>query len=239
MHLYGNYDDQHAGNVTFITGQNNGGDARMTISGGSALSGSDGYRTNSDTRVTIGNDIWNFVDDGNDTALLNLKNPEGRPAIYIEGASSSEGDIAVPPGDYITLGHWNGSSFTQRIHMMDNGDWEPEGNNTQNLGSSTHRWKVVYAGTGTINTSDEREKTDILDISENERLAALDIKKVIGKFRFKDNTDKLNIGVGAQTVVSIMASYDLNALDYAFIDYDEDVYGIRYDQLLCFIIAAL
>ena len=35
--------------------------------------------------------------------------------------------------------------------------------NAIDLGSSSHRFKVVYAGTGSINTSDERHKNNIAD----------------------------------------------------------------------------
>ncbi len=121
MHLYGNYDNQHAGNIAFITGQNDSGTARMIVSGGSANSSNPSHRTNTDTRVTIGNGIWDFVDDQDDTALLNLKNPIGRPAICISGASSTEGDITVPTGEALGIGHWSGTAFTNRISMNSSG----------------------------------------------------------------------------------------------------------------------
>jgi len=121
MHLYGNYDNEHAGNIALITGQNDSGTARMIVSGGSANSSNPAHRTNTDTRVTIGNDIWDFVDDQDDTALLNLKNPIGRPAICISGASSTEGDISVPTGEALGIGHWSGTAFTNRISMNSSG----------------------------------------------------------------------------------------------------------------------
>jgi len=121
MHLYGNYDNEHAGNIALITGQNDSGTARMIVSGGSANSSNPAHRTNTDTRVTIGNDIWDFVDDQDDTALLNLKNPIGRPAICISGASSTEGDITVPTGEALGIGHWSGTAFTNRISMNSSG----------------------------------------------------------------------------------------------------------------------
>lgn len=40
----------------------------------------------------------------------------------------------------------------------------PATNNTHSLGTSSLRWSVVYAATGTINTSDERLKTDIAPV---------------------------------------------------------------------------
>ncbi|GJL91690.1 DUF2793 domain-containing protein [Hyphococcus sp.] len=40
---------------------------------------------------------------------------------------------------------------------------QPGGDNNQSLGTSSNRWSVVYSATGTINTSDEREKLDLRD----------------------------------------------------------------------------
>jgi hypothetical protein len=123
IHLYGNGDSEHSGGIAFLTGQDDQGEARMIISGGSRLPLSDGYRTNTDTRVTIGNDIFNYVDDGDDKALLTLKNPIGRPALYIEGAGSSEGDIAIPVGEKLSIGVWDGTAFTPRIEVDSSGNF--------------------------------------------------------------------------------------------------------------------
>lgn len=123
IHLYGNGDSEHSGGIAFLTGQDDQGDARMIISGGSRLPSSNGYRTNTDTRVTIGNDIFNYVDDEDDKALLTLKNPIGRPALYIEGASAAEGDIAIPVGEKLSIGVWDGTTFTPRIEVDSSGNF--------------------------------------------------------------------------------------------------------------------
>jgi hypothetical protein len=153
IHLYGNGDDQHAGNIAFLTGQDDQGDGRMIISGGSRLTGSDGYRTNTDTRVTIGNDIWNYVDDGDDTALLTLKDPLGCPALYIEGAGTTEGDIAYTKGDKLSIGAWDGATFTQVVEIDTNENFTPASDGTVQCGSNTKRWSrsfthEIITGTG-------------------------------------------------------------------------------------------
>jgi hypothetical protein len=122
VHLYGNSDVEHAGNIAFLTGQNGSGDARIIIAGGSSNTSSGGYRTNTDTRVTIGNNIFDFVDTEQDTGMLNLKGTIGRPSLLISGASSTEGDVAVPTGDRFDLGHWDGSTFTIRFSVDSAGD---------------------------------------------------------------------------------------------------------------------
>ena len=136
----------------------------------------------------------------------------------------------------------------------------PRADNTTSCGSGGFRWSVVYAGSGTINTSDEktkkfRETDETIAFAEKE--AALEIKKSIRAFQFKDaladkeGNARFHIGVGAQTVVRILSDNGLNPDDYAFVtleqwptEYDENgvviresgsLYGIRYEELTMFI----
>ena len=112
LHLYGNSDSEHAGQLTIMTGSDDNGDARLIVSGSDT------------TKVTIGNGIFDYVDTGLDHALLNLKGPSGQPALLIEGASSTEGDIVVPDGEAMHFGHWNKgtSTFTERLQIDSSGN---------------------------------------------------------------------------------------------------------------------
>jgi len=118
IHLYGNYDSKHPGNVAFLTGNTNSGTARMIIAGAGGPLG----RNLTDTRVTIGNGIWDFVDEEDDTGMLNLKDPEDRPAIFISGASASEGEIAIPPSQALNFGTWDGSDFVSTFEIDGSGN---------------------------------------------------------------------------------------------------------------------
>lgn len=140
--------------------------------------------------------------------------------------------------------------------------------NVINLGSPSNRFATVYAGTGTINTSDERSKKDIRDLTEAERNAAVRCKGLLRAFRFKDavatkgDAARTHFGVIAQDVITAFAAEGLNAHNYGLLCYDEweandavvdnedgqvltpaveagNAYGVRYDELLAFIIAAL
>lgn len=139
------------------------------------------------------------------------------------------------------------------LNMAFYGDVSPNTDNTQKLGSASTRWSTVYAGTGTINTSDARLKQQFRSLSESERLAALEIKNSICLFKFNDAVElkgdgaRWHVGVKAQQVVAIMESYGLNPFDYGFVCYDEwgategheagSRYAIRYDELCMFILA--
>lgn len=156
----------------------------------------------------------------------------------------------------------------------------PVDDNNRNFGSLSLRWKEIFAANGTINTSDERDKTPITPLTEAEKAAATEIRASIGSFKWKHaiereesggNKARIHIGVGAQTVCSILDSHGLEPFDYSFVCYEEweaspeerktpsegdpegdpegelvkpaleagNRYGIRYDELNCFLIAAL
>lgn len=147
----------------------------------------------------------------------------------------------------------------------------PFADNTTSLGYSTRRWSVVYATTGTINTSDANDKQKIAALTASELSTANAIKGLIKSFQFNDSVKekgdnaRLHIGVIAQEV---KAAFETNGLDpnkYGMFCSDtwyevdgratnEDGLhytatspdaiaitrlGIRYEELLAFVIATL
>jgi hypothetical protein len=125
----------------------------------------------------------------------------------------------------------------------------PSSDNTMSLGSSGFRWTTVYATTGTINTSDATQKTEIADLTAAELAVARRIKGLFKTFKFKDAVAakgagaRKHIGVMAQDVQAAFAAEGLNASDYGVFCSDtvDDVttLGVRYEELLAFVIAAL
>lgn len=103
----------------------------------------------------------------------------------------------------------------------------PSTDNAVNLGAPSLRWSTIYAGTATINTSDERLKQQWRSQSDAEKAAALEIKANIGLFKFNDAVDlkgdgaRWHVGVKAQQVISILEAHDLNPFDYGFVCYDQ------------------
>lgn len=104
---------------------------------------------------------------------------------------------------------------------------EPSADNTTDLGSASKRYKTVFAGTGTINTSDAREKDWRGGLNEAELRVAKRLSKLIGVYRWKDavaeksDNARLHIGV---TVQDVMAEFEAEGLDpfaYAMVCYDE------------------
>jgi hypothetical protein len=122
--------------------------------------------------------------------------------------------------------------------------------NTNSCGTATYRWSVVYAATGAINTSDGNEKQQIRDLSSTEKLVAQRLKLLIKAFKFNDavaakgDAARIHVGVIAQDVQLAFAAEGLDAAEYAMFCSDllEDGttrLGVRYDELLAFIIGSL
>jgi hypothetical protein len=52
----------------------------------------------------------------------------------------------------------------ERLRIESGGNGRPGADNTYSWGTASYRWKDIFAGTGTINTSDEREKEEVTPI---------------------------------------------------------------------------
>lgn len=145
-----------------------------------------------------------------------------------------------------------------RWQILAGGALTPVTDNTLPFGGASNRCTVVYAATGTINTSDAREKTTLRAFTAAEMMAAKRIAAEIGIFQFLTGV-RLHVGVIAQQVWAIMADEGLidpieegvtPSSAYAFLCYDEweadeatgaeadNRFGVRTDQLALFLIAA-
>jgi hypothetical protein len=86
----------------------------------------------------------------------------------------------------------------------------------------------VYAGTGTINTSDAREKTPVVPLTAAEIAAAQELAGEIGTFQFLSSVAEKgaenarhHVGMTVQRAIEVMESHGLDPFGYAFICYDE------------------
>ena len=167
--------------------------------------------------------IWNVTNAGGNTnSILNLG--------YATNYSNTYGSASPLP---LTA---NIVSFAYNVFY-------PANDNATYLGSASNRWSTVYAGTGTINTSDANQKTDIVEISDVEKRVAVKLKSSMKRFKFKDGK-RYHFGTIAQDVKAAFESEGLVAEEYGLFCSDtlEDGtirLGIRYDELFAFIISAL
>lgn len=152
------------------------------------------------------------------------------------------------------------SGTLNETYRMNNTYFIPLTDDDKSLGAAGARWSVVYAGNGTINTSDARQKQQVRDLSDAEKLVARKLKGLLKAFKFNNAVEKkgdqarIHVGVMAQEVHAAFASEGLDAHQYGVFCYDEwsdevsedgvklreagNAYGVRYEQLFAFIIAA-
>ena len=144
-----------------------------------------------------------------------------RGSITLRTATSTGGS----PLDAFVIGANGGATLSGGLTVA--GIVTPEADNTRTLGTGALRWSTVYAGTGTINTSDARQKTEVSTLTSDEISAAKDISKKFGSYQFlsavaaKGEEARTHIGLTVQSVIAILESHNLAPVKYAFICYDK------------------
>ncbi len=179
-------------------------------------------------------------------AFAGLKAASNAQAWFNSAGSYSAGTFKVLGGSAGTLYFYVNTTATNI-----NGNLLPTSDNTRDVGSASFRMRQVYAGTATINTSDEREKQDIEDIPQ----AWLDAWGAVQyqRFRFRDavaakgDSARIHIGLIAQRVKDAFESRGLDPFTIGILCWDAwdesvtedgqviaagDRYGIRYEEAL-------
>ena len=127
--------------------------------------------------------------------------------------------------------------------------------NHLDLGKYNVRWDDIYATNGTIQTSDRNEKQDIEELSEAEERVAVAAKGLLKKFRWKSAAEekgedaRIHFGIIAQDLQAAFEAEGLDAGRYGMFTSDtwtdeesgeeQTRMGVRYSELLAFIISAI
>lgn len=185
---------------------------------------------------------------GNQTFNNLISLQSGNAAYFNNSANTASGKILCGGGGSVSLYSYGSemircnedaqinffiSSGTQQYYMT-TALFAPVSDNARTLGAAGNRWSTVYAGTGTINTSDATTKQQIEDLSDAERATAQAIKKLIKKFKFNDAVEskgdkaRIHIGVLAQDVQKAFADNGLDAAQYAL--FCSDTWWERIEQ---------
>ena len=127
----------------------------------------------------------------------------------------------------------------------------PLSDNNVLLGSANRRWANIYSASGTISTSDEREKQDVVTISDEllDAWEAISYKNFIfaEAAKKKGSAARMHSGLIAQQVAKALAEAGIDAAAYGFFCFDKweasetdsdtistgNLYGIRYEEALC------
>jgi hypothetical protein len=196
--------------------------------------------------VRSGGNVCNFNRLSGDGEIIQL-NKDGEPV----GSIGTINDSLYISSPYSTD---SGLRFSASIVHPCTTTGAPR-DNAIDLGYSAGRFDDIYATNGTIQTSDRNEKQDIAELSDAEQRVAVAAKGLLRKFRWKDSVAekgdeaRTHFGIIAQDLQAAFAAEGLDAGDYAmFINStwtDEETgeersrMGVRYSELLAFIIAAI
>ena len=119
-------------------------------------------------------------------------------------------------------------NFRKADHSTPLGDltssyFRPGVDNAATCGGSSYRWSVVYAATGTINTSGRDAKLYISEASDAEKRAAARIKAGVRRYKMADAVDakgearaRWHFGYIAEDVRAALEAEGLDAGDYGF-----------------------
>lgn len=192
--------------------------------------------------------------------ILNRTSSDGKIAVFRKDNS----DVGTIGGSQGTFGYlWVGSGPTglrfdnafDNITPVDPSSDGVTRDNAIDLGASSGRFDDIYATNGTIQTSDANDKQDIETLTEAEQRVAVACKGLLRKFRWKSSVEekgeeaRIHFGIIAQDLKAAFEAEGLDAGRYAMFTSstwtDEDSgeektrLGVRYSELLAFIISAI
>ena len=240
-----------------LTFKNLAGTERMRIdSSGNLLVGKTSVDNTTAGHRLDSSGFMSHVRDGNAVALYNRLTSDGS-IVEFRKDGTTVGSIGISGSNIYIAGS---STYPTGIRFY-NAGMNPCDNtgayvdNAKDVGASNVRWDDIYATNGTIQTSDRNEKQDIDSLSDAETRVAVACKGLLRKFRWKsaveENGDdaRIHFGIIAQDLQAAFTAEGLDAGRYAMFIHstwtDEETgeersrMGVRYSELLAFIIAAL
>lgn len=126
---------------------------------------------------------------------------------------------SFPDSGQISFKVSNGTRV-EAMRMDTSANVTPGADNTQNFGSGSLRWATIYAGTGTINTSDERYKVlrEGGDLTDAEFAAWSNVRAIVYRdldsFERKGDAARLHIGYSWQSIQSAFQAEGLDPAHY-------------------------
>jgi len=194
-------------------------------------------------RLTSDGVVTQFRRDGTTKGQIGITDSVATSTVYFaSGSSSSTG---------------TGLKFVSAAGANNVQPCRGDGTNVDDLidlGSSGTRFDDIYATNGTIQTSDRNEKQDIQELSDAEQRVAVACKGLIRRYKFnsaveqKGDDARYHFGIIAQDLQDAFTAEGLDAGDYGmFISEtwtddegnEQTRLGVRYNELLAFIIATL
>ena len=187
-----------------------------------------------------------FMANGGNVAAFNRRGTEGSPGPLVEFQHDDVTFATVDSNSSETIFLNNADGVGVQILQgaasagTSQASFRPTSDNAQRLGSSAFRWSEVFAGAGSINTSDETSKEQIQAIPQEWLDAWGDVE--FYRYKFKDavvakgDKARWHIGVVAQRVKAAFEAKGIDAFAIGLLCFDEEdgkqIYGIRYEEAL-------
>ena len=182
---------------------------------------------------------------------LNRQASDGAIANFSKDGSTV-GRIGTRGGDIFIGGDTNLRFTTSDMRPCDSNGYNQD--NFTDLGDASARFDDIFATNATIQTSDRNEKQDIEALTDAETRVAVAAKGLLRKFRWqsaveeKGDEARTHFGIIAQDLQDAFTAEGLDASDYAMFCSDtwtdddgleQTRLGVRYSELLAFIIAGI
>ena len=199
-------------------------------------------RISSNGNVGIGTTNPAYTLDVNGDIRCNSAIRGGGTHLYLSTGASTGGNAVYVQVNNTLITFTNSSAFA------------PENDGATSLGTSGKRWSVVYAITGTINTSDIREKTNInptnLGLQFIKKLNPVSYKWKVGQNIVDTVTGQITPREGIRTFYGLLAQEvkqtidELGTGDFAGwtledVTNPESSQGLRYTEFICPLIKAV
>ena len=191
-----------------------------------------------DKAITFGKGTENYSNDGTSLTLGGISTTVDYVADFDKGAAEGTA-VGVGSIEYLIDGS---------AKLFVNYGFNPTRDNNYSLGMSGHRWTQVWAASGTIQTSDERLKTNIKPVKYglNE---ILQIEPIQWQWKKDDQKhfydDGVYIGVSAQNMLKVIpeavVTEEWICVDEKTLTYERrpvEHLGVRYHELIPVLINA-
>jgi hypothetical protein len=204
--------------------------------------------------------------DGDAAAFFNRATDEGR-IVNLKKDGTTVGDIGIASGELFVDGATGDCGIQFGGFVWKPRDNGAAADNAVDIGNATFRFDDIFATNNVIQTSDRNEKQDIEELNDAERRVAVACKGLMRKYRWissvaeKGDDARIHFGIIAQDLQAAFAAEGLDAGRYAMFisstwwEHDGKIYetpeeapegatertrlGVRYPELLAFIIAVL
>ena len=258
-------DNNQIGSSTIEFQIDNSEKSRIISDGNFLIGKTSANNTDTGIRIDGGNKFMSIVRAGNPCVILNRTVSDG-VIMQLRRGTTTSGQIGITDSavGFVTyFASGNSSSTGTGLKFISvtgatsvspcRGDGSSY-DNAVDLGSSSVRFDDVYATNGTIQTSDRSEKQDIQELSDAEQRVAVACKGLIRRYKFnsaveeKGDDARYHFGIIAQDLQDAFTAEGLDASDYGmFISNtwtdeegnEQTRLGVRYNELLAFIIATL